>query len=73
MIAETQAGRLLSGFRGEAPVPLDGIINTLLRLSRLAMACPQIEEMEINPLRVFADGRVLALDGRVLLSSAQTG
>ncbi|HML39133.1 MAG TPA: acetate--CoA ligase family protein [Bellilinea sp.] len=73
MIAETQAGRLLSGFRGEAPVPLDGIINTLLRLSRLAMACPQIEEMEINPLRVFTDGRVLALDGRVLLSSAQTG
>lgn len=70
MIAETHAGRLLSGFRGQPPIPLEGIIDAMLRLSQLALAFSEIDEMEINPLLVTADGRALALDGRVLLKSA---
>ena len=68
MIRRTQAGRLLTGFRGSAPADLDSVVDTLLRLDRLARDFPQIEEAEINPLLVYPEGQgVLALDARIIL------
>ncbi len=66
MIHQTHAGKLLGGFRGEAPADLDAVVDTILRLSQIALDFEQIEEIEINPLRVFPRG-ALALDGRVIL------
>jgi len=68
MITETRAGRLLTGFRGQPPADLDAVVEVILRLSRLALDFPQIEEAEVNPLLVFPQGEgALALDGRVIL------
>ncbi len=67
MIHQTRAGKLLGGLRGEAPADIEAVVEIILRLSQLALDFPQIAEMEINPLRVFAHG-ALALDGRILLS-----
>lgn len=70
MIEKTRAGKLLTGFRGQAHADLDAVVETILRLSQLALDFPQIEEMEINPLLVLPRGQgALALDGRVILSS----
>lgn len=66
MIHQTRAGKLLGGFRGELPADLDAVVDTILRLSQIALDFEQIEEIEINPLRVFPHG-ALALDGRVIL------
>lgn len=66
MIKTTHAGKLLSGFRGQNPVDIDAVVDTILRLSQLALDFVEIEEIEINPLLVLEKG-CLALDGRVIL------
>ncbi|MBI9051763.1 MAG: acetate--CoA ligase family protein [Anaerolineaceae bacterium] len=69
MIMETKAGKLLQGLRGAQPADIDAVVDTLLKLSQLALDFPQINEIEINPLSVAGQGAgVLALDGRVILS-----
>lgn len=68
MINNTQAGKLLKGFRGGATSDIDPLAYSILRLSQLAMDIPEIKEVEINPLRVFKKGKgVCALDARILL------
>ena len=71
MITETHAGRLLTGFRGQPKADLDAVVDMIMRLSRLALDFPEIQEAEINPLLVFPErGQgALALDGRVIINS----
>jgi len=74
MIDKTHAGKLLTGFRGEALADINAVVDTILRLSQLATDFPQIEEMEINPLLVLSKGKgALALDGRVILNDHTFG
>ncbi|NIM94296.1 MAG: CoA-binding protein [Anaerolineales bacterium] len=69
MLEETWAGRKLHGFRGAPPADRQAVIDTLVRLGQLAIDVPQIEEIEVNPLRVFAKGEgVSALDVRIRVS-----
>jgi acetate---CoA ligase (ADP-forming) len=73
MISQTRAGRLLTGFRGQPEADLEAVVGTILRLSRLALDFPEIDEVEINPLLVLPKGEgVLALDGRVILGESAT-
>jgi acetyltransferase len=46
------------------PVPLDraGVAAAVTALGALLAAVPDIDEIEINPLRATADGRLVALD-----------
>jgi acyl-CoA synthetase (NDP forming) len=68
MIFETRAGRLLSGYRGTPAADIENLIACIHQFSQLCLDFPQIEEAEINPLRVLPVGQgVLALDGRVIL------
>jgi len=68
MVQKTRAGRLLTGFRGMIKADVEAVVETILRLSKLALDFPQIMEVEINPLLVLPEGKgVLALDGRVIL------
>ena len=68
MIQETKAFQLLNGWRGGEKFDINAITNILLRLSQLAMDFPQIQEIEINPLRVFPEGHgALGLDCRMIL------
>ncbi len=70
LIQETRAGRLLAGWRGRGRSDIDAVADCILRLSQLALDFPQIEEVEINPLLVLAEGKgVMALDGRILLAT----
>jgi acetyltransferase len=69
MIHSTRAGKLLTGYRGQKPADLDAVVDTILRLSQLAVDFDEIEEIEINPLLVLDKG-CLALDGRVILKQS---
>ena len=64
MIRKTWAGRKLKGFRSIAPVDEEAVIAVLIKLSFLAYEHPEIEEVEINPLRVLSKGAV-AVDVRM--------
>lgn len=65
MISELKSSRLLHGVRGEKPVNIAALCESLLAVSRLMLEHPEIEELDINPLLVTPDG-VLALDARIV-------
>lgn len=67
MIAEIKSFRLLKGVRGEKPVDTGLIADSILRLSRLSMDFPMIQELDINPL-VVTDKGATALDARIIIS-----
>jgi acetyltransferase len=70
MILETKAGRLLAGQRGHQAADINAVADCILRLSQLALDFPQIQEVEVNPLLVLAQGQgTVALDSRVILST----
>jgi acyl-CoA synthetase (NDP forming) len=71
MIHSTRAGKLLTGYRGQKPADVDAVVETILRLSQLAVDFDEIDEIEINPLLVLEKG-VLALDGRVILNQMKS-
>jgi acetyl coenzyme A synthetase (ADP forming)-like protein len=64
MVDELRGARLLRGFRGAPPADEAALHEVLLRLSALVEACPEIQELDINPLRVLTSG-TLAVDARV--------
>lgn len=70
MIREIRSYRLLEGIRGEPPVDLEALENSLLLISRLVTDFPEIVELDINPLMVFGKGRgAMAIDMRLVLAS----
>jgi acyl-CoA synthetase (NDP forming) len=64
MIDGLRGVRLLRGYRGATPADEDALKDALLRLSSLVGICPEIQELDINPLVVLEHG-VRALDVRV--------
>jgi len=68
MIKETKAFQLLNGWRGGEKYDIKAVTNIIMRLSQLSMDFPQIQEIEINPLRVYPHGnRAQGLDCRMIL------
>ncbi len=68
MIQGVRSLPLLQGARGEKPIHIDTIAESLLRLSQLVTDFPEIFELDINPLKVFPQGREpVALDARLTL------
>ncbi|MEN6330833.1 MAG: acetate--CoA ligase family protein, partial [Smithella sp.] len=67
MLEELRSAKLLGPFRGEAPVEQKQIIDTILGLSKLAMECPDIVEVDVNPLVAGADGGLTAVDALIIL------
>jgi len=66
MMRQTWAGKKLKGFRSIPPVDEEAVKDVLIKLSYLAADHEEIEEIEINPLRVLAKGAV-AVDVRIKL------
>jgi acetyl coenzyme A synthetase (ADP forming)-like protein len=64
MVNELKGAARLRGYRGAAPVDEDALKDTLLRVSALVECCPEIHELDINPLAVLPRG-VCALDVRI--------
>jgi len=66
MLEQTWAGRKLNGFRSLPPADRAAVRAALVSLAQLALDCPSITEIEINPLRVLPAGQgAVALDVRV--------
>jgi acetyl coenzyme A synthetase (ADP forming)-like protein len=68
MAAGLRGAVLLRGYRGSAPVDEAALVDAILRLSALIDLCPEIRELDINPLAVRASG-VCALDVRVRIEA----
>lgn len=69
MLEELPGVQILKGARGHGPSDVEAVVQALLRLSQLMVDFPEIKELDINPLRVFAAGEgCRALDARILIA-----
>ena len=67
-IARTRVSRLLEGYRNHPPVKIDAVAATLMRIGHLAIAHPEIMELDINPLLADEQGAI-ALDTRIAIAA----
>jgi acetyltransferase len=68
MIRDVKAYAMLSGARGRKKRDVKSIALCIQRLSQLALECPQIKELDINPLIVSDEGEgAFVADARILL------
>jgi acetyltransferase len=70
MISELKTAAILKGVRRERPLDIKALVENLLRLSQLMMDFPEIEGIDINPVKVLEKGAV-AVDARIALSRGQ--
>jgi acyl-CoA synthetase (NDP forming) len=68
MIKETKGYRVLQGMRGEKQKDIASLVELLVQVSQLAARYPQIKEIDLNPIRVYANGYSI-LDARILLDT----
>ncbi|MBM4288948.1 MAG: acetate--CoA ligase family protein [Deltaproteobacteria bacterium] len=68
LIAETRIYKILQGRRGQPPFDVASLAQNLVLLAALMLQCPQIKEVDLNPVRVFPEGQgSLTLDARIIL------
>ena len=68
-LRKTKIFQVLEGVRGQPPSDMAALKAVLLRLARLANAFPEISELDMNPLLVFAEGEgVSAVDVKITLA-----
>ncbi|VVS95256.1 acetate--CoA ligase family protein [Desulfoluna spongiiphila] len=64
-ITRLKSAKILAGTRGKAGGDISGYIDLIHRVTHLMAQFPQIQELDLNPVRVLEDGSgVLALDAR---------
>lgn len=70
MIREIKSSELLTGARGTKLRDIDAIADTIVKLSALATDCPQIKELDINPLIVLEKGMgCFVADAKIILEN----
>ena len=69
MLDETRGAALLRGFRGAPPADEAAFRDVLLRTSALVQACPEIAELDFNPVIVTRAGATV-VDVRVRVARA---
>jgi acetyltransferase len=68
LISSIKGSKLLQGFRGMAPIDEKAMAGILVSLGNLGAACPQIEQIDINPL-IVSGGNPVAVDASIILKT----
>ena len=69
MFGEIHGSQLLKGVRGQPPGDLEAAINIVQRVSQLVCDLPQIQELDLNPIKVLPEGEgCLVVDCRMVLA-----
>jgi len=66
MVNELRISRILKGYRGRAPHDVECLKDVIVKLSRMMLENPSINQVEINPFSLFTSGGAV-VDARVLL------
>jgi acyl-CoA synthetase (NDP forming) len=70
MLSELRGATILRGVRGRPASDAEAVVDLLVKLSQFAAAHPDVREMDLNPISVYASG-LAVLDARVLVASAE--
>jgi acyl-CoA synthetase (NDP forming) len=66
MVSEVKGYKLLTGVRGERPKDIEAVKDVILKLSRVALAHPEIKEIDLNPMIVHEQG-ISLVDSRIII------
>lgn len=69
MIEDIKGKPILDGVRGQPPADISALRATILGVSNLVQAHPEIQELDLNPVFAYPDG-ALAVDARIVVSEA---
>lgn len=72
LIARTRVSRVLAAYRNVPAANLDAVAMTLVKLAQLAADCPEIRELDLNPLLADPDG-VIVVDARIRVMQVGAG
>ncbi|PID94428.1 MAG: CoA ligase [Bacteroidetes bacterium] len=67
MISSLKGYKIIQGTRGQEPVNEAKFVETVMRISALVTAAPEIAEMDLNPL-LGSRERVVAVDARIRIA-----
>ncbi|MEP3278011.1 MAG: acetate--CoA ligase family protein [Stappiaceae bacterium] len=68
MVEEIQSAKILEGVRGGLPVDKTALEDLMMKVSQLALAHPEIKEIDLNPVILRSDGYEV-VDARMILNS----
>ncbi|MBE0430779.1 MAG: acetate--CoA ligase family protein [Dehalococcoidia bacterium] len=69
MVRSVKAHQLFTGWRGAKPTDIAALEDLLLRVSAMVEDLPEIEEMDLNPVKAQEEGKgYVVVDSRILLS-----
>ncbi len=66
MIKEIKAYKILEGVRGMPPCDQETLADILVKTSNMLMECPEIKELDMNPILAYPDGARI-VDGRIIM------
>jgi len=66
MLDEIKAKKILDGARGMPPSDKKTLADILVKTSRMLEECPEIKELDMNPILAYPDGARI-VDGRVIM------
>ena len=68
MIKSINGYKLLTGYRGQTAADVDALAEAIVKVGKLMLECPEVAEVDLNPLIVYEKG-LLGLDARIILRS----
>jgi len=72
LLDEIRGTKLLAGLRGQPPLDREALIDAIIRVSWLLNDFPQIQELDLNPMRIYQRG-CCALDWRIIRGPMREG
>ena len=73
MVRQIKGYKLLKGFRGKPPSDIGFLEQAMVRLSDLAVAHPEIKELDINPMLAHPEGEgATVADCRIILEKPES-
>jgi succinyl-CoA synthetase beta subunit len=67
MAEELRFKAILGAFRGQKPVDIDVLCRTLIAVGQIGLELEAVSELDINPMIISPEGRVVAVDALVVL------
>ena len=67
MADQLRSRKILDAFRGQAPVDREVLYNCLIAAGRIGLDYEMVQEIDINPLLVSAEGKITAVDALIIL------
>jgi succinyl-CoA synthetase beta subunit len=67
MTEELRFKAILGTFRGQKPIDMDMLCRTLIAVGQIGLELDTVSELDINPMIITPEGRIVAVDALVLL------